>query len=236
MSACAFLVYDCKVSSELFTGVHRNIGYVRVSKSDQSLDLQMDALLEAGCKRRDIYADHGVSGKVTQRPQLDKCLAALSEGDALVVWKLDRLGRSLKHLIEVVNDLHDRGVGFKSVTEGMDTTTNQGRLVFHMFGALAEFERGLIVERTMAGIIAARSRGVIGGRQPVLDAGQAALAKDMINRGMTVSAVARALKVARPTIYRVIEMSDRELRDRDERAAARLRANSASRRASRRPG
>jgi DNA invertase Pin-like site-specific DNA recombinase len=211
------------VRSELFTRPSRNIGYIRVSRNDQNLDLQTDALIAAGCKPGDIYSDHGVSGKTTQRPQLDKCLAALREGDLLVVWKLDRLGRSLKHLIEVVNDLHDRGIGFKSVTEGMDTSTNQGRLVFHLFGALAEFERGLIVERTMAGITAARSRGVIGGRQPVMSAEQAKLAKDMLARGMSVSAVARAFKVSRPTIYAVSDMSDRDLAARDDRAASRLR-------------
>jgi DNA invertase Pin-like site-specific DNA recombinase len=211
------------MASEVFTRPRRNIGYARVSRYDQSLDLQMDALIAAGCKREDIYADHGVSGKTTKRPQLDQCLSVLREGDLLVVWKLDRLGRSLRHLIEVVNDLHDRDIGFKSITEGMDTSTSQGRLVFHMFGALAEFERGLIVERTVAGITAARSRGVIGGRQPVLDASQAKLAKDMVGRGMTVSAVARAFKVSRPTIYGVMDMSDKDLAARDDRAAARLR-------------
>lgn len=222
------------MTDEQFTRVIRHIGYARVSRDEQSLDLQMDALLAAGCKPGNIYADKGVSGKVASRPELDKCLAALREGDALVVWKLDRLGRSLRHLIDVVNELHGRGVGFKSVTEGMDTSTNQGRLVFHMFGALAEFERGLIVERTMAGIRAARDRGYVGGRQPSLNAEQCILARDMVARGMTVSTVARALKVSRPTIYRVIEMSDRELADRDDRAAARLR--NGNRPTRRRPG
>jgi DNA invertase Pin-like site-specific DNA recombinase len=222
------------VESEQFTGIKRNIGYARVSRDEQSMDLQLDALLAAGCRPDDIYADHGVSGKVAHRPQLDACLAALREGDALVVWKLDRLGRSLKHLIDVVNELHDRGAGFKSVTEGMDTSTNQGRLVFHMFGALAEFERGLIIERTMAGLQAARDRGYIGGRQPSLNADECRLAKDMVARGMTISTVAKALRVSRPTIYRVIEMPDRELSARDDRAAARLR--NGTRPTRRRPG
>jgi len=224
-------MYRRRVADEQFIPA-RYLGYARVSSEDQSLDLQADALKAAGCER--IYADEGVSGKVAVRPQLTACLDELREGDVLVVWKLDRLGRSLRHLIEVVNDLHTRGIRFRSITEGMDTSTNQGRLVFHMFGALAEFERGLIVERTMAGLIAARERGHVGGRQPAIDADQGALAKDMIARGMTVSAVARALKVSRPTIYRAIEMTDRELAARDDRAAGRMRGGrKAARRAAR---
>jgi DNA invertase Pin-like site-specific DNA recombinase len=211
------------VDSEQFTHTSRNIGYARVSRDEQSLDLQVDALTAAGCQPGDIYTDHGVSGKTVRRPQLDKCLAGLRAGDVFVVWKLDRLGRSLQHLIEVVTSLHDREVGFKSITEGMDTSTNQGRLVFHMFGALAEFERGLIIERTLAGLKAARTRGVIGGRQPALTVESARFAKSAVTSGMSISAVASALKVSRATIYRVIEMPDQELIARDERAAARLR-------------
>lgn len=200
-----------------------SIGYARVSREEQNLSLQLDALHAASCLPRDVYTDHGVSGKTTSRPQLDACLAALHEGDVLVVWKLDRLGRSLRHLVNVVMDLRDRGIGFKSLTEGMDTSTNQGRMVFGIFAALADFERGLIIERTMAGLEAAKGRGHVGGRQPVITAQQATLAKDMLARGMSVSAVARALRVSRPTIYRVSEMTDRELAARDDRAAARLR-------------
>jgi Enterobacteriaceae phage serine recombinase len=217
-------VYNSRVEGEQFTRIKRHIGYARVSRDEQSLDLQIDALTAAGCQPSEIYSDHGVSGKTTRRPQLDRCLAEVGAGDILVVWKLDRLGRSLQHLIEVINLLHDRDAGFKSITEGMDTSTNQGRLVFHMFGALAEFERGLIVERTMAGLAAAKTRGVTGGRLPALNADEARIAKDMIKRGISISDVARVMKVSRATIYRDIEMTDRELAARDERAAARTKA------------
>lgn len=202
----------------------RHLGYARVSRDEQSLDLQVDALTAAGCHPSEIYTDHGFSGKTTRRPELDRCLDGIGAGDILVVWKLDRLGRSLQHLIEVINLLNDRDAAFKSITEGMDTTTNQGRLVFHMFGALAEFERGLIVERTMAGLAAARNRGVTGGRQPALKADEVRLARNMLNSNMTITDVARVLKVSRATIYRDIELTDRELRARDERAAARVGA------------
>lgn len=196
-----------------------DIGYARVSTKEQNLQLQLDALTRAGCSR--IFRDEGVSGKFASRPDLDECFRTLAPGDVLVVWKLDRLGRSLQHLVAAVNDLRDRGVGFRSLTEGIDTSTASGELVFHVFAALAQFERALIIERTMAGLQVARDKGYVGGRHPALDAQQAKTVKEMLARGLTVSATARALRVSRPTIYRIIEASDAELAERERRAAAR---------------
>src|SRR3954467_3250206 len=139
------------------------IGYARVSTLDQNLDLQEDALKAAGCEK--IYTDKA-GGTRAERPGLERALADLRAGDRLVVWKLDRLGRSLRHLIETVTALRDRGVGFQSVQEAIDTTTSGGKLIFHVFGALAEFERDIIRERTLAGLAAARARGREGGPPP----------------------------------------------------------------------
>src|SRR5918912_1558549 len=132
------------------------IGYARVSTDDQNLDLQRDALQNAGCE---LIFDDMVSGTKAKRPGLEQALSHLRAGDTLVVWRLDRLGRSLKHLIDTVTDLQERGIGFKSLTESIDTTTSGGKLVFHIFGALAELRRGVIRERTQAGLQAARTRG-----------------------------------------------------------------------------
>src|SRR5437588_9160914 len=137
------------------------IGYARVSTQDQTLHLQKDELEKAGCSH--IFTDT-LSGAKTERPGLYKALHYLREGDSLVVWKLDRLGRSLKHLIETITTLNNRKIGFKSLTENIDTTTSGGKLIFHIFGALAEFERDIIRERTKAGLAAARARGRLGGR------------------------------------------------------------------------
>lgn len=142
-----------------------NIGYARVSTNDQNFNLQTDALKEAGCKK--IFKE-AVSGVKKDRVELGKALEILREGDTLVVWKLDRLGRSLKELIEIVNGLHERKIFFHSISDHLNTTTSQGRLIFNIFGSLAEFERELIRERTMAGLVAARSRGRTGGRKPGL--------------------------------------------------------------------
>src|SRR3954447_11850561 len=142
------------------------IGYARVSTLDQTLALQQDALTAAGCG--DIYTDT-VSGSVTDRPGLANALSHLRTGDTLVVWRLDRLGRSLPHLIETVRQLQEQGIGFRSLQEQIDTTTSGGKLVFHVFGALAEFERDIIRERTFAGLAAARARGRMGGRPCNLD-------------------------------------------------------------------
>ena len=134
------------------------IGYARVSTHDQNLDLQLDALLKAGCDARHIYKDT-ISGAKTERKGLEEALSHLRSGDTLVVWRLDRLGHTLKQLIELINDFNAREVGFKSLQENIDTTTSGGKLVFHIFGALAEFEREVIRERTNAGLKAARARG-----------------------------------------------------------------------------
>ena len=145
------------------------IGYARVSTIEQNVDLQVDALKKAGCKK--IYIDKA-SGAKADRPELTRALEQLREKDCLVVWRLDRLGRSLKHLIQVVEDLESKGIGFLSIQEGLNTSTNGGKLIFHIFGALAEFERRLIQERTKAGLEAARARGRKGGRKKKLTNGK----------------------------------------------------------------
>src|SRR5947209_7135886 len=155
---------------------YMQIGYARVSTTEQTLDLQLDALKKAGCSK--IFTDTA-SGAKTERKGLDEALAYVRSGDTLVVWRLDRLGRSLKHLIEVVTDLEKRGIGFKSLTENIDTTTSGGKLIFHIFGALAEFERNLIRERTQAGLIAARARGRKGGRPKSLTGKKLAMLQEL---------------------------------------------------------
>lgn len=178
------------------------VGYARVSTLEQNLELQRDALERAGCER--IYEDHA-SGASTERPGWAQASDVLREGDTLVVWRLDRLGRSLKHLIDTINELDNRGVGFKSLTESIDTTTPGGRLVFHIFGALAEFERELIRERTRAGLAAARARGLKGGRPKKLTARQIASAQRLLeDRSHTVTEVAEVFGVARSTLYRAL--------------------------------
>src|SRR3954467_9191855 len=176
------------------------IGYARVSTLDQTLALQQDALTAAGCEH--IYTDT-VSGSVTDRPGLTQALSHLRTGDALVVWRLDRLGRSLSHLIETVRQLQDRGIGFRSLQEQIDTTTSGGKLVFHVFGALAEFERDLIRERTHAGLAAARASGRLFGRPKVLSPQQVkqlqTLAKD---ERTTVGEICQTLGISRATFYR----------------------------------
>jgi DNA invertase Pin-like site-specific DNA recombinase len=149
------------------------IGYARVSTSDQTLDLQKDALQKTGCDR--IFTDTA-SGAKAERTGLDEAISHLREGDILVVWRLDRLGRSLKHLIETITALNNRDIGFKSITEAIDTTTSGGKLIFHIFGALAEFERDIIRERTQAGLNAARARGRKGGRPKALTPKKAQMA------------------------------------------------------------
>src|SRR5215211_9501055 len=152
------------------------IGYARISTQDQTLDLQLDALKAAGCER--LFKDI-VSGKTTQRPGLDEALLQLRAGDTFIVWRLDRLGRFLPHLIETITSLESQGIGFKSLTEHIDTTSPSGKLIFHIFGALAEFERNLIRERTNAGLEAARARGRIGGRPKSLTGKKVAMAQEL---------------------------------------------------------
>lgn len=180
------------------------IGYARVSTEEQNLDLQHRALHAAGVDQ--IHEDR-VSGLAVKRPGLEAALASLGGGDTLVVWRLDRLGRSLPHLISIVQELGDRDVGFQSLSESIDTTTAGGRLVFHIMGALAEFERSLIVERTRAGMAAARSRGVHLGRLPRLSPAQVAHAKLLVEGGESPTMVARSLNVGRSTLYRALRAS-----------------------------
>ena len=180
------------------------IGYARVSTDDQTLDLQRDALGTAGCAK---VFEETASGAKADRPVLAEALAYARPGDTLVVWRLDRLGRSLGHLIEVVGELHSRGIGFKSVTEQIDTTTPGGKLVFHVFGALAEFERDLVRERTRAGLAAARARGRTGGRPKKLaDPKKLALAQRLYADGQTdVATICRTLGISRATLYRALK-------------------------------
>ena len=175
------------------------LGYARVSTAEQTAALQQDALRAAGCSR--IWSDTA-SGTRTDRPQLAAVFDRMRAGDTLVVWRLDRLGRSLPHLIETIRDLEARGVGFKSVQESIDTTTPGGRLVFHVFSALAQFELELVRERTMAGLAAARERGHWGGRPTALTPAKLKQARKMIGEKTPVTEVAQVLGVSRATLYR----------------------------------
>ncbi len=180
------------------------IGYARISTLDQSHDLQFDALKQAGCEK--IFSDK-VSGAKVDRPGLQDALEYLRKDDCLVVWRLDRLGRSLKHLIEVAEGLETRGIDLASLQEGLETATSGGKLIFHIFGALAEFERNLIRERTMAGLAAARARGRVGGRSNKLDNGKKLTLKKMYDsREYTISEICRLLEISKPTFYRYLRM------------------------------
>jgi len=177
------------------------IGYARVSTDEQNLDLQVDALHQAGCER--IFCDRGFSGVLRTRPALDNALKLLQPGGTLVTWKLDRLGRSLSHLISLVSDLENRGIAFRSISDVIDTSTAGGRLQFHMLGALAEFERALISERTKAGMAAARARGIALGRPSKLTEPQI---ESIISnkRPAPLSDIAKRLDVSRSTLRRAI--------------------------------
>jgi DNA invertase Pin-like site-specific DNA recombinase len=178
------------------------IGYARVSTSDQTLALQQDALEKAGCDR--IFTDTA-SGAKAERVGLADAVAYARERDVLVVWRLDRLGRSLKHLIETITALNNRKIGFKSITEAIDTTTSGGKLIFHIFGALAEFERDIIRERTQAGLTAARARGRKGGRPRVLTPKKAQMAQALYNdKTNTINDICRSLNISRATLYRYV--------------------------------
>jgi DNA invertase Pin-like site-specific DNA recombinase len=183
------------------------IGYARVSTHDQTLNLQKDALEKAGCTK--IFTDTA-SGAKTERKGLEEALNYVRKGDTLVVWRLDRLGRSLPHLITTMTALEERGIGFKSLTENIDTTTSGGKLIFHIFGALAEFERNLIRERTQAGLIAARARGKTGGRPNALTERQISIARDLYERHHPIAEILQTLKISRPTLYRSIKTGERE--------------------------
>jgi DNA invertase Pin-like site-specific DNA recombinase len=179
------------------------IGYARVSTDDQNLDLQRDALQKAGCEQ--IYTDR-VSGTKAERKGLTEALSHLRAGDTLVVWRLDRLGRSLRHLIDTVTDLQERGIGFKSLQESIDTTTSGGKLVFHIFGALAEFEREIIRERTRAGLTAARARGKSGGRPKAMTAKQVQMLRNLASDPEnSIDEICRTLGISRTTFYRYVK-------------------------------
>lgn len=192
------------------------VGYIRTSKKDQNPDLQRRELEAFGCER---FFEEQISSRKAERPELLAALDYCREGDALVVWKLDRFGRSLKELIELVNGLNERGVEFVSLRESLDTTTPGGKLVFHVFGAVAEFERDVIRERTFAGLEAARTRGRKGGRKPVMDQKKIALAsKLMLNRETPMSEVCEAVGVSKATLYRYLK-PDGTPREREKKLA-----------------
>lgn len=187
----------------------RLIGYARVSTNAQELQLQTDALIGAGVQQRLVFVDK-ISGAKEARPGLDKCLQELREGDTLLVWRLDRLGRSVRHLIDLVAELRQRKIGFKSLCDGaIDTTTASGELIFHIFTALAHFERRLIQERTRAGLQAARARGRLGGRKPIsADHPSVMAAKKMFtDRTMPVADICTTLRISRPTLYRYVALN-----------------------------
>jgi len=181
------------------------IGYGRISTQDQSHDLQTDALKEAGCQK--IYLDT-ISGTVTKRKELEKAKEQLREGDTLVVWRLDRLGRSLRDLIDWVNWFDEQGISFISLQENIDTTTPTGKLTFHLFGAIAEFERNLIKERTQAGLAAARARGKKGGRKAALDSQQQKALKQLYEaKKHTTKELCEMFGVSKPTLYSYVRDS-----------------------------
>ena len=180
------------------------IGYARVSTEEQNIDMQLDALNEAGCDK--IFTDTGVSGVTRERDGLSKAISAIGEGDTLIIWKLDRLGRSLGFLCELVEQFKNRGADFKSLTDGIDTTTTGGKLVFHILGALAEFERDLIRERTKAGMKAAKKRGKHIGRPPALSPTQILHMNELLNRqNKTQKEAAELLGVSANTIWRTVQ-------------------------------
>ena len=178
-------------------------GYARVSTDDQNTGLQLAALKKAGCRK--TFTDEGLSGGNFKRPALLRCLKTLEHGDKLIVWKLDRLGRSVRDLVNILHDLQTRGIEFQSLTEQINTTSPMGRMIFHQLAALAEFERGLISERTKAGIKAARRRGVKFGPKPKLTPAQIEHAKEQLDRGKDRKDVAALLRVERTTLWRALK-------------------------------
>ena len=182
------------------------IGYARLSTEEQELNLQIDQLRANGC---DLLFTDKVSGSKSDRPELEECLKTLEKGDTLIVWRLDRLGRSMKHLITIVSSLKERGIAFKSLTDVVvDTTTASGELVFNIFAALAQFESGLIRERTLAGLAAARARGRKGSRKPVLpDDPKVHMAKTMHkDKSISINEICSSLKISRATFYRYLAL------------------------------
>lgn len=185
------------------------IGYARVSTAEQNLNMQEDALKRAGCYR--IFTDV-ISGAKDKRPGLDDALAFLREGDTLVVWKIDRLGRSTPHLIQIIEDLRQRGIAFHSLTDAkFDTRTSEGKLIFHIFAVLADYERSRIRERTIAGLAAAKARGRKGGRQPVMTPAKLEKAKQLMVKGLKVREAAAAIKVGKTALYEALRKEEKTL-------------------------
>lgn len=182
------------------------IGYARFSSNDHNLDLQIDELNKAGCSK--IFSDK-ISGVNKKRPGLDEAISHLRKKDTFIIWKLDRLGRSLKGLIEFAGHLEKQGIHFKSLTDGIDTTTPAGRFFFHVMASLAQMERELLIERTKAGLDAARKRGRVGGRKRSMTPGKVEAARKLLNQGMPAKDVAHNLGVSIPTLYRWCPASDR---------------------------
>ncbi len=186
------------------------VGYARVSTNDQDVQLQLNALEAAGCAKTNIFIDH-ISGVRTERPGLEKCIIDLEAGDTLLVWRLDRLGRSMPHLVALIEDLGKKGIGFRSLCDGaIDTTTASGELIFNIFSALAQFERKLIQERTRAGLEAARARGVKGGRKKISPKNPKVLmAKRMHkNHGMSIDDICKTLNISRASFYRYLSLEE----------------------------
>lgn len=192
------------MDAQFWMVIRMMIGYARVSTQDQNLDLQTEALTRAGCEK--IYEDK-ISGVRVERPGLTRALEMLREGDTLVVWKLDRLGRSVKQLVDMVGELHKRGIQFKSLTDAIDTGTPAGRFFFHVMASLAEMERELIIERTRAGLDAAKQLGRKGGRKPKMTSSKVESAKKLLASGIPPRDVAKDLGVSVPTLYRWLPAS-----------------------------
>jgi DNA invertase Pin-like site-specific DNA recombinase len=193
---------------EIMRKMPRLIGYARVSTQEQDLNLQLDALEKAGCSKDKIFVDK-ISGSKAERPGLEKCLAVIQPGDTLLVWRLDRLGRSMVHLISLIEDLRTKKIGFKSICDGaIDTTTASGELIFNIFSSLAQFERRLIQERTKAGLDAARARGRQGGRKKVEATNpKVMMAKNMHkDHGMSIENICKTLKISRASFYRYLSL------------------------------
>ena len=196
--------------SETFGG--RTIGYARVSTSEQDLALQLDALRNHGVTDALLFTDKA-SGSKSDRPGLEACLKTLQSGDVLLVWRLDRLGRSVAHLVGLVEQLRQRGIGFRSICDGaIDTTTATGELVFHIFSALAQFERRLIVERTKAGLVAARARGRCGGRPAILNNDPRVIMAQTMHRdrSLPIADICSSLRISRATFYRYLSLAHRD--------------------------
>lgn len=190
--------------------MNRLVGYARVSTQAQEIQLQLDALEKAGCLKQHIFVDR-VSGAKTSRPGLEQCLNQLQSGDVLLVWRLDRLGRSMPHLVALIEELGRKGIGFRSLCDGaIDTTTASGELIFNIFSSLAQFERRLIQERTRAGLEAARARGRKGGRKKIaLDDPKVLTAKRMHkNHGLSIDKICKLLKISRASFYRYVAMPE----------------------------